>query len=44
MARGKMDTPEQIVSLLRQIEVAVGNGLSYAIATRDSLWIFGISS
>jgi hypothetical protein len=26
MARGKMDTPEQIVSLLRQIEVAVGNG------------------
>ena len=26
MARGKKHTPEQIVSLLRQIEVAVANG------------------
>jgi hypothetical protein len=26
MARGKKHTPEQIVSLLRQVEVAVANG------------------
>jgi putative transposase len=26
MAKGKKHTPEQIVSLLRQIEVAVANG------------------
>ena len=28
MARGKKHTPEQIVSLLRQIEVAIANGKS----------------
>ncbi len=26
MARGKRDQPEQVVNLLRQIEVAVANG------------------
>ena len=28
MARGKKHTPEQIVSLLRQIEVSIANGKS----------------
>jgi putative transposase len=36
MARGKKHTPEQIVSLLRQIEVAVGNGRTTPIACRES--------
>lgn len=30
MARGKKNTPEQIVSLLRQVEVAVANGKTTA--------------
>ncbi len=30
MARGKKHTPEQIVSLLRQIEVGVANGKTTA--------------
>ena len=36
MARGKKHTPEQIVSLLRQIEVAVANGKTTPSACRDS--------
>ena len=35
MARGKKHTPEQIVSLLRQIEVAVANGKTTPIACRE---------
>jgi len=36
MARGKKHTAEQVVSLLRQIEVAVANGKTTPIACRDS--------
>ncbi len=36
MARGKKHTPEQIVSLLRQIEVAVANGKTTPAACRES--------
>jgi TetR/AcrR family transcriptional regulator, copper-responsive repressor len=36
MARGKKHTPEQIVSLLRQIEVAVGNNKTMPVACRDN--------
>jgi putative transposase len=36
MARGKKHTPEQIVSVLRQIEVAVANGKTTPVACRDS--------
>jgi hypothetical protein len=36
MAKGKKHTPEQIVSLLRQIEVAVANGKTTAIACRKA--------
>jgi hypothetical protein len=35
MAKGKKYTPEQIVSLLRQIEVAVANGKTTPIACRE---------
>jgi putative transposase len=35
MARGKKHTPEQIVSLLRQIEVAVANGKTTPAACRE---------
>jgi len=35
MAKGKKHTPEQIVSLLRQIEVAVSNGKTPPIACRE---------
>ena len=34
MTRGKKHTPEQIVSLLRQIEVAVANGKTTPVACR----------
>src|ERR1700733_13373199 len=37
MARGKKHSPEQIVSLLRQIEVAVANGKTTAQACKDAL-------
>jgi Transposase len=37
MARGKKHSPEQIVSLLRQIEVAVGNGKTMAQASKEAL-------
>ena len=36
MARGTKHTPEQIVSLLRQIEVAVANGKTTPLACRES--------
>jgi len=36
MARGKKHTPEQIVSLLRQIEVAVANGKTTPAACREN--------
>ncbi len=35
MARGKKHTPEQIVSLLRQIEVGVANGKTTPAACRE---------
>jgi putative transposase len=35
MAKGKKHTPEQIVSLLRQIEVAVANGKTTPLACRE---------
>jgi putative transposase len=35
MGKGKKHTPEQIVSLLRQIEVAVANGKTTPIACRE---------
>ena len=36
MARRKKHTPEQIVSLLRQIEVAVANGKTTPVGCRDN--------
>jgi len=36
MLRGKKHTPEQIVSLLRQIEVSVANGKTTPVACRDN--------
>jgi len=36
MARGKKHTAEQIVSLLRQIEVGVANGKTTPVACRES--------
>ena len=35
MARGKKHTPEQIVNLLRQIEVAVANGKTTPLACKE---------
>ena len=37
MARGKEHTPEQIVSLLRQVEVGVANGKTTAQASKEAL-------
>ena len=36
MAKGKKHTPEQIVSLLRQIEVAVANGKTTPVPCREN--------
>jgi hypothetical protein len=36
MARGKRHQPEQVVNLLRQIEVAVANGKTTAQACKES--------
>ena len=36
MAKGKRHTPEQIVSMLRQIEVAVANGKTTPIVCREA--------
>lgn len=35
MARGKKHSPEQIVSILRQIEVASSNGKTHPVACRE---------
>jgi putative transposase len=37
MARGKKHTPEQIVNLLRQVEVAVSSGKTTAQACKEAL-------
>jgi hypothetical protein len=37
MARGKKQTPEQIVSLLRQVEVGVATGKTTAQASKEAL-------
>jgi len=36
MARGKKHSPEQVVNLLRQIEVAVANGKTTAVSCREA--------
>ena len=36
MARGKKHTPEQVVNLLRQIEVAIANGKATPAACREN--------
>jgi transposase len=36
VARGKKNTPEQIVSLLRQVEVVVANGKTTAQACKET--------
>jgi hypothetical protein len=36
MARGKKHTPEQIVTLLRQVEVAVANGKTTGLACKEA--------
>ncbi len=36
MGRGKKYQPEQVVNLLRQIEVAVANGKTTALACKDA--------
>src|ERR1700723_2826667 len=36
MAGGKKHTPEQVVNLLRQIEVAIANGKATALACREN--------
>ena len=36
MARGKKHTPEQVVNLLRQIEVSVANGKTTALACKEA--------
>jgi putative transposase len=36
MAGGKKHTPEQVVNLLRQIEVAVANGKTTAVACKEA--------
>ena len=36
MARGKKHTPEQIVNVLRQIEVAIANGKTAPAASREA--------
>ena len=36
MAKGKKHSAEQIVSILRQIEVASGNGKTHPVACRES--------
>jgi putative transposase len=36
MARGKKHSPEQVVNLLRQIEVAIPNGKSTSLACKEA--------
>lgn len=35
MGKGKKHTPEQIVNMLRQIEVGIANGKTHLIACRE---------
>ena len=44
MAKGKKHSPEQIVSLLRQIEVAVGNNSFDAARRRSCDYASGAST
>ena len=37
MARGKKDNPEQIVNLLRQIEVSVANGKTTLLVRKEAV-------
>jgi hypothetical protein len=41
MARGKRHNPEQIVNVLRQIEVAIANGKTTAAAVVEELLDLG---
>ena len=36
MSKARKHTPEQIVNILRQIEVAVANGKTHTIASREA--------
>jgi putative transposase len=36
MARGKKHTPEQVVNVLRQIEVAIANGKTTPLACKEA--------
>ena len=36
MARGKKHSPEQVVNLLRQVEVAVANGKTTSLACKEA--------
>jgi transposase-like protein len=36
MARGKKHSPEQVVNLLRQIELAIANGKSTSLACKEA--------
>jgi len=36
MARGKKHTPEQVVNLLRQIEVSMANGKTTGLACKEA--------
>jgi len=36
MARGKRQTPEQVVNVLRQIEVAIANGKATPLACKEA--------
>jgi len=36
MAKARKHTPEQIVNILRQIEVAVANGKTHSVASREA--------
>jgi hypothetical protein len=40
MGRGKAHSPEQIVSLLRQVEVAIANGKIHSVACREVLVLY----
>jgi hypothetical protein len=39
MARGKKHSPEQVVNLLRQIEVSVANGKTTSLACKEARWV-----
>jgi putative transposase len=37
MARVKMQTPEQVLSILRQVEVSVASGKTTALASKEAV-------